>query len=681
MNSTLNSIERDPEELRLLERDTQDDGIALVILTQPKSRVIGASNLDLIRHVSRLPRMGETLMARASTARKCELTVVRFTRWRLCRCGPCVLSDGVLTWYYSGRDTAAPMQPVMKGMEATGTGLLKPAGDDAMFNTLNTLGSALAILSLIGGNPFQSAASAESALQRVDVPESTVTGEIKYDIGQLIATGRIAPATAIVTEPDDPCTWLLRTPDSPPELRWPKILLNAGRNAPALSVDLQLRGTYDVYVQVRAVNVGSSAGGERADDGLPMAFELALDDGSRSEIVGAKGFPGRHFDVEMLAGSGWSLTNHRLIVRSLGKPVYLYGFRFVPTGSVRAASSGTVRHWLATDHVRIVQERDKHFAFPGVALLPDDELVVVYREATMHGIESTGKVSLSRSRDGGHTWLPRVTALDRPDVDDRDPSIFQMRDGTLLLFSADVLCTSRDGGRSWSEPVATPVFGPKGGVEDDEGHILYGGLKRVVQADFTCIQDRSALLQADAAYRSHDHGRSWEPAGIATYTIYMEGNTDYVWYDEPFLCVMPNQYWIFCARVDLDGFARIIRSPDRGRTWEAVRKTSVWGYPQHLLPLRDGRLLMTYGYRRAPFGVRACLSCDQGRTWDVDNEIVLRMDGGTPPGQSRIVDDGDLGYPTSIQLADGNILTVYYHNTAGSNCFIAGTFWQLPLSR
>ncbi len=550
-----------------------------------------------------------------------------------------------------------------------------------MSSWLNRLCRASVLLSILGGITLQSAASAESELQQADVPEYAVTGEVRYDIGQLITAGRVAPANAIVMEPHDSDTWLLRTPNSPPELRWPTNLLNAGIKVPPLSVELQLQGTYDVFVQIRAVDSGGSATVGRGDDGLPMAFELALDDGSRSEIVGAKGFPGRHFDVEVLAGCGWPLTNRKLIVRSLGKPVYLYGFRFVPTESPIEASPRIVRRYLASDHVTIVEDTDKHFAFPGVALLPNGELVVVYREGTMHATEPTGKVSLSRSEDGGRTWLPRVTALDLPDVDDRDPSVFQMRDGTLLLFSADVMCTSRDGGRSWSEPAATPVFGPKGGVEDENGYILYGGLKRVVQADFTTIQNRSALLQADAAYRSRDYGRSWEPAGIATYTMYLEGTTDYVWYDEPFLCVMPDLCWIFCARVDLDGFARIIRSTDRGRTWEAVRKTPVWGYPQHLLPLRDGRLLMTYGYRRAPLGVRACISSDQGQTWDVDNEIVLRMDGGTPPGQPRIVDDGDLGYPTSIQLADGTILTVYYHNTAGSNCFIAGTFWQLPPAR
>ena len=224
----------------------------------------------------------------------------------------------------------------------------------------------------------------------------------------------------------------------------------------------------------------------------------------------------------------------------------------------------------------------------------------------------------------------------------------------------------------------TPVFGPHGAVEDEDGHIVYGGLKRVVQDELTRIGSRPIRLEADAAYRSKDKGQSWEPAGIAVYTAYMPGPMDYIWLDEPFMCVVPHKFRIFAARVDLDGFARIIRSPDRGKTWEPVIKTPVWGYPQHLLPLRDGRLLMSYGYRRPPCGVRACLSSDNGKTWDLDNEIIIRMDGGTPEGQPAKVIDKDLGYPVSVQLGDGRIFTVYYFNTGGSNCFIAGTFWDLP---
>lgn len=77
------------------------------------------------------------------------------------------------------------------------------------------------------------------------------------------------------------------------------------------------------------------------------------------------------------------------------------------------------------------------------------------------------------------------------------------------------------------------------------------------------------------------------------------------------------------------------------------------GFPPHLLVLQDGRMVCTYGYRRAPCGERACVSRD-GITWDLANEIVLRDDN---PSH-------DLGYPASVETAPGEILTVYYQKPA-----------------
>jgi hypothetical protein len=77
---------------------------------------------------------------------------------------------------------------------------------------------------------------------------------------------------------------------------------------------------------------------------------------------------------------------------------------------------------------------------------------------------------------------------------------------------------------------------------------------------------------------------------------------------------------------------------------------------------------MTYGYRRPPYGVRACLSHDDGVTWDLQHELVIRSDGLHT----------DLGYPSSVQLESGQILTVYYFHEPGENSvhFIAGTAYE-----
>src|SRR5205823_1574525 len=110
------------------------------------------------------------------------------------------------------------------------------------------------------------------------------------------------------------------------------------------------------------------------------------------------------------------------------------------------------------------------------------------------------------------------------------------------------------------------------------------------------------------------------------------------------------------------------RSYDGGLSWEPPNRTGIWGQPGSVIALKDGRLLCTYGYRRKPFGVRACLSQDGGRTWLLKEECILREDAPT----------WDVGYPFSIQLKDGNLLSVYYFVDENGTRFIAGTHWDLP---
>jgi hypothetical protein len=109
-------------------------------------------------------------------------------------------------------------------------------------------------------------------------------------------------------------------------------------------------------------------------------------------------------------------------------------------------------------------------------------------------------------------------------------------------------------------------------------------------------------------------------------------------------------------------------SRDGGRTWSA-RKTAVKGHPPSgLVALADGRLVLTYGYRHPPYGIRAVISHDEGLTWDGAHVVVLRNDGA----------GYDLGYPSSMQLDDSTILTVYYFTDDEQVTHIAGTRWQVP---
>ena len=110
------------------------------------------------------------------------------------------------------------------------------------------------------------------------------------------------------------------------------------------------------------------------------------------------------------------------------------------------------------------------------------------------------------------------------------------------------------------------------------------------------------------------------------------------------------------------------RSLDGGTSWKldttAVPDTGE-GNPPSLICLADGRICLTYGYRATPFGIRARLSSDGGKTWAP--EIILRDDGG----------GRDVGYPRSVQRPDGKVVTVYYyHDTLKGNRHIAATIWD-----
>ena len=67
-----------------------------------------------------------------------------------------------------------------------------------------------------------------------------------------------------------------------------------------------------------------------------------------------------------------------------------------------------------------------------------------------------------------------------------------------------------------------------------------------------------------------------------------------------------------------------------------------------------------------PFGqVHSMTSYDEGKTWT--REVVLRNDGG----------GRDLGYPRSVQRADGKVVTAYYFNDDPKQTrYIVASIWN-----
>ena len=75
---------------------------------------------------------------------------------------------------------------------------------------------------------------------------------------------------------------------------------------------------------------------------------------------------------------------------------------------------------------------------------------------------------------------------------------------------------------------------------------------------------------------------------------------------------------------------------------------------------------MSYGHRRKPFGNQARVSDDHGKSWS--EPVIISGDGAS----------GDLGYPTTVELADGTLLTVWYEQLPSSKfAVLRQAHWKL----
>jgi hypothetical protein len=92
------------------------------------------------------------------------------------------------------------------------------------------------------------------------------------------------------------------------------------------------------------------------------------------------------------------------------------------------------------------------------------------------------------------------------------------------------------------------------------------------------------------------------------------------------------------------------------------------GSPAHLFKHSSGMLISTYGYREAPFGVKAMFSTDNGKTWDYGHDIYV----------NNVC--GDLGYPSTVELNDGSLITVFYaHPKEGEPAVIMQQRWSFEI--
>ncbi|OHE85780.1 MAG: hypothetical protein A3G75_14140, partial [Verrucomicrobia bacterium RIFCSPLOWO2_12_FULL_64_8] len=222
-----------------------------------------------------------------------------------------------------------------------------------------------------------------------------------------------------------------------------------------------------------------------------------------------------------------------------------------------------------------------------------------------------------------------------------------------VAYMSRVKCyRSTDGGRTWDARQVTEI---------EPYYVLSGwggatGTGWIVLDDGTLMGTMEGKSSPDQEIwmtyilSSGDGGKTWK----ATPVPYDPADPrEYV---ECSIIRLAGGRVLLAARNAVKGLnIQVAWSDDNGRTWRPFCSTPMRGYPPHLLELKDGKVLCTYGRRFRPFGIRACLSSDGGETWDAENEIVIEDN-----GPETYLMSGGAGYPMSAQLSDGTIVTVYY---------------------
>ncbi len=351
----------------------------------------------------------------------------------------------------------------------------------------------------------------------------------------------------------------------------------------------------------------------------------------------------------------------------------------------------------------LYKDANAYSCFPAIAKTSDQQLWVSFRRAGNFSLKAVregkydhvdkgARIGLLTSNDLGESWQDAqiIPAFD-PERGEQDPSIQVLSNGTLMVnfFQwfvvpqeekhrlkyparqqidgswADVegpyIIRSFDQGASWE---TVPVYVdsaplPRGGTSDAVLELPNGelvmGIYGANYGDNVC----RAYTKISA-----DGGDTWDtPALIAA------DPNEKISFEEPAISFTPDGNLIAMIRAGEPGKYQFLYqafSYDSGRTWVELEETPMWGHPASVLLLADGRMVCSYGFRREPYGIRACFSYDGGKTWDIEGEVVLRDDGG-----SR-----DLGYPCTVQLHDASLYTVYYIHGEDGIRHIAGTWWE-----
>lgn len=352
----------------------------------------------------------------------------------------------------------------------------------------------------------------------------------------------------------------------------------------------------------------------------------------------------------------------------------------------------------------IYEDAKFHSAFPSVIKRADGEILVAFRRApdrkvfgengTSH-VDPNSYLVMVRSRDG-ETWTKEPDLIyAHPFGGSQDPCLLQLRDGTLLcasygwaflrpdgmlnlkkpyfkagdaVFLGGYLVRSSDGGETWLGPVYPPHIPPEINFNAlgeplpayNRGALAEGKSGRI----FWMV----AATDAESPHKTSVHLLISDDKGLTWRYSSPVATDEKVSFNETSAYETPKGDIVaFLRTADLDDQACISRSTDGGKTFQKWEGMGFQGHPLNALRLPDKRVLLTYGYRHKPLGIRARILNTECTDFATAPEIILREDGGNT----------DIGYTWPVQLDKNRVLVVYYFNKDKGTRHIAGTILEI----
>ena len=347
-----------------------------------------------------------------------------------------------------------------------------------------------------------------------------------------------------------------------------------------------------------------------------------------------------------------------------------------------------------------------YFGWPTVARLKNGRVAVGASGYRLRHVCPFGKTVLSISEDDGKTYPMPAPVIDTV-LDDRDAGLCPFGESGLILTSfnnavafqrskpyveqyalayLDIVTpedqekclgstfrVSFDNGVTFGPLYKSPITSPHGPVELADGTILWVG-RTFNPLDRFVDDNKISAYTLDPVTGEMEYRGQIAPIcedGVLLGSC------------EPHAIELPDGRILCHVRVQGEGYFTLYQSEstDGGRTWTKPYAilSKKGGAPSHMVLLKNGILLATYGYRQVPCGIRYMVSRDLGKTWSTDHVLYEDLGDYTLDGHTEDVGNHkDIGYPSTIECEDGSLLTIYYaHPTPEEPSVIFQQRWRL----